>query len=67
MEHCGLPYEPNCVDLRRNTAPSATASNSQVREPLHARGIGAWRRYAGPLAEAHALLRERLPGSEFVA
>jgi len=67
MEYCGLPYEPGCVDLQRNTSPSATASNSQVREPLHARGIGAWRRYAGPLAEAHAFLRERLPASEFVA
>lgn len=67
MEHCGLRYEPGCVDLRRNTAPSATASSSQVREPLHARGIGAWRRYAEPLEEANAFLRARLPAAEFTA
>jgi len=67
MEHCGLPYEPGCADLLRNTSPSSTASNSQVREPLHARSIGAWRRYAEPLAEAHAFLRARLLPGEFLA
>lgn len=67
MEHCGLPFEPDCVDLLRNTSPSATASSSQVREPLHARGIGAWQRYAAPLAEARAFLQARLPPAEFTA
>ncbi len=67
MEHCGLPFEPGCVDLLRNAAPSATASSSQVREPLHARGIGAWRRYAEPLAEARAWLEARLPAQAFSA
>lgn len=67
MEHCGLPFEPECVDLLRNTSPSATASSSQVREPLHTRGIGAWQRYAEPLAEAHAFLQARLPASDFMA
>jgi len=67
LEQCGLPYEPACADLARNAAPSATASSSQVREPLHTRSIGAWRRYAQPLAAADAFLRERLPASEFAA
>lgn len=67
MEHCGLPFEPECVDLLRNQTPSATASSSQVREPLHARGIGAWRRYAEPLEEARAWLAARLPPEAFVA
>lgn len=62
---CGLPFEPACAELARNAAPSATASTSQVRQPLHARSIGAWRRYAGPLAGAAALLREYLPASDF--
>lgn len=66
MEHCGLPFEPECVDLLRNQAPSATASSSQVREPLHARAIGAWRRYAQPLEEARAWLAARLPPDAFV-
>ena len=66
MEHCGLPFEPECVDLLRNRSPSATASSSQVREPLHVRGIGAWRRYAQPLEEARAWLAARLPPDAFV-
>lgn len=65
MDHCGLTFEPDCVDLLRNSSPSATASSSQVREPLHARSIGAWRRYSGPLAEAHAFLKAKLPPGEF--
>lgn len=67
MDHCGLSFEPDCVDLLRNSAPSATASSTQVREPLHVRSIGAWRRYSEPLADAHAWLQSKLPASEFTA
>ncbi len=67
MDHCGLAFEPGCVDLLRNAAPSATASSSQVRQPLHTRGIGAWRRYAEPLAGARALLEAHLPADAFAA
>ena len=66
MEHCGLPFEPACVDIERNLTPSATASSSQVREPLHVRGMGAWRRYSEPLEEARAWLAERLPAETFI-
>lgn len=67
MEHCGLPFEPGCVDLLRNQTPSATASSSQVREQIHSRAIGAWRRYAEPLEDACAWLAARLPPEAFVA
>ena len=67
LEHCGLPFEAACADLGRNANPSATASSSQVRQPLHTRSIGAWRRYAQPLAAAEAFLRERLPAAEFAS
>jgi len=50
MAFCGLPFDAAAVDITRNTTPSSTASSSQVREPIHARAVGAWRRYAGPLA-----------------
>lgn len=49
MEFCGMGDEAPCIDIIRNAAPVATASSSQVREPIHARGVGAWRRYAGQL------------------
>jgi tetratricopeptide (TPR) repeat protein len=46
LQFCGLPFEPGCLDITRNTAPVATASSSQVREPINVRSVGAWRRYA---------------------
>ena len=55
LDWCGLPFEAQCLDFHLNTAPAATASAAQVREPLHARSVGNWRNYAGqlePLIEA---------------
>ncbi len=56
MRFCGLPFEPDSVDITRNDAPVTTASSSQVRQPINTRGIGAWRKYATQLAP----LQERL-------
>lgn len=56
MTFCGLPFDPSSVDITRNTQPVATASSSQVRQPINRRGIGAWRKYAMQLEP----LRERL-------
>jgi hypothetical protein len=50
MAFCGLPFEADAIDITRNLTPSSTASSSQVREPIHMRAVGAWRRYARELA-----------------
>jgi tetratricopeptide (TPR) repeat protein len=50
MAFCGLPFEADAADITRNLSPSSTASSSQVREPIHARSVGAWRRHADALA-----------------
>jgi hypothetical protein len=47
--HCGLQWEPGCLDMRSNAAPVATLSAAQVRTPLHARAFGEWRRYQSQL------------------
>jgi hypothetical protein len=65
MAHCGLPWQPGCTDLPANATPSATASSTQVRQPLHARNIGAWRRYEAPLAAARTFLEARLPSESW--
>ena len=59
---CGLPWEPACIDLAANSRAVNTASSAQVREPIHQRGIAAWRRYeshllpmAGRLGDAAGL------------
>jgi hypothetical protein len=46
LEHCGLAFEEACLHPERNTAAVATPSSAQVREPIHARALGQWRRYA---------------------
>ncbi|HVI57581.1 MAG TPA: sulfotransferase [Luteimonas sp.] len=56
LEFLGLPHAPGLADITRNDAPVATASSAQVREPIHGRGIGAWRRYASQLEPLRAAL-----------
>ena len=56
MAFCGLDYAPEQVRIESNPAPVSTASSAQVRQPIHARNVGGWRRYAAPLAPLQALL-----------
>jgi hypothetical protein len=49
LRHCGLAMEETCLYPERNTAAVATPSSAQVREPIHARALGQWRRYAAQL------------------
>lgn len=63
MEFCGLRFDPAYVDITRNATRSATASASQVRQPIHLQGIGEWRRYEAQLAP----LAERLSELGFPA
>lgn len=55
---CGLDYEEGCERIERNATPVSTASSSQVREPIHARGVGAWTRYRSSLEPLHDRLVE---------
>jgi len=54
--HCGLAYEPDCIDTTRNKSAVNTLSSAQVRQPIHARTLGEWRRYARQLEPLRALL-----------
>lgn len=60
----GLPYRSEYADITRNTSAVTTASASQVRMPVTARNIGAWRAYAAQLAPLRARLLQALPASE---
>jgi tetratricopeptide (TPR) repeat protein len=40
-----LPWEDACLDFHRQDSAVTTASAVQVREPVHTRSIGRWRRY----------------------
>jgi tetratricopeptide (TPR) repeat protein len=58
MAFCGLAFDPSYADITRNTSPSATASKTQIREPIHAQGLGRWRRYEDRLQPLASRLRE---------
>lgn len=57
LAHCGLGWEDACLAPERNEAPSLTASAAQVREKVHGRSVGLWRRYAKELAPLAEVLR----------
>ena len=56
LDFCGLAFEPQCIDFHRNTAPVATASSAQVREPLYTRALARWKRYEAHLGPALDIL-----------
>lgn len=58
LDRCGLDWDDRCLRFYENAAPVSTASAVQVREPLHARSVGAWRAVATHLAPAIAVLRD---------
>jgi len=45
LEHCRLDWEDACLQFDRNEAAVATASATQVRQPLYGTSVGRWRRY----------------------
>jgi cytochrome c-type biogenesis protein CcmH/NrfG len=52
----GLPFEEACLRPHEAKGAVTTASAGQVRKPINAEGIGAWKRYATQLEP----LRQRL-------
>jgi tetratricopeptide (TPR) repeat protein len=56
---CGLEFEARCLTPDQAEGAVRTASIVQVREPISARGIGAWGRYAAQLEPLRARLAEQ--------
>jgi len=55
LDHCGLPFEENCLRFWETSRPVATPSAEQVRRPIFREGLEQWRNYEpwlGPLKEA---------------
>lgn len=45
IEFCGLDWEDDCLNFEKNTAPVATASSAQVRQPIYTNAVERWKRY----------------------
>ena len=56
LDLLGLPFEEACLEFDRNVAPIATASSVQVREKMHRRSVGRWKKFESQLQP----LRDRL-------
>ena len=55
VDHCGLEWDPRCLDFHRSERSVRTASFTQVRRPLYRTSVGRWRNYEaflGPLIAA---------------
>lgn len=55
LEACHLPFEEACLAPHKTAGPIMTSSSAQMRAPINAQGVGAWRRYEAqltPLREA---------------
>ena len=61
LAFCGLPWDDAVLAPEQRTGAVATASTAQVREPIHGRFVGQWRRYERQLQP----LRERLEARGF--
>lgn len=49
MEFLALPLQQACLSTQSSAAVSTTASATQVRQKIHSRSIGNWRKYAEQL------------------
>ena len=55
LEHCGLDFEPACVEFHKTQRSVRTASSEQVRQPINREGLDQWTKYEpwlGGLREA---------------
>jgi tetratricopeptide (TPR) repeat protein len=60
LEHCGLEFDPACLEFHKTARPVRTASAEQVRQPLYASGIGYWRHFEAQLEPLRAALGDCL-------
>jgi tetratricopeptide (TPR) repeat protein len=52
LGHCGLPWDPRCLDFHLTERVVRTASATQVRQPVYTSSVGRWRAHEsllGPL------------------
>jgi tetratricopeptide (TPR) repeat protein len=55
LDHCGLPFEPACVEFHKSARAVRTPSSEQVRRPIFRESLDQWRAFEpwlGPLRAA---------------
>ncbi|MDX2369397.1 MAG: sulfotransferase, partial [Colwellia sp.] len=59
IEFCGLDWQEQCIDIHKNSAPVATASAVQVRQPINNKSVGNWQKYKEYLTEVTEYLDKK--------
>ena len=57
LNYLELPFESACLSFYKNSRAVATASSEQVRQPINAAGLDAWKPYQQYLSEIMAIVR----------
>ena len=60
LDHCGLPFDPACLEFHNNKRAVRTPSAEQVRRPINRDGVDSWRNYEQWLDPLKAALGETL-------
>ena len=58
LDHCGLPFEEDCLRYYETDRAVKTASSEQVRQPIYTGALGKWRRYEQHLGVWQEQLRD---------
>ncbi len=67
LDHCELPFEPECLRFYENRRPVQTISSEQVRRPIYSDAVDHWRHYEpwlGVLRDAVDELCARYPAAD---
>jgi len=60
LQHCGLEFEPACLEFHKTERAVRTASSEQVRRPIYREAIEEWKPYESHLGPLKAALGEVL-------
>ena len=60
LAHCGLEFEPACVEFYKTERSVRTASSEQVRQPIYREALDQWRHYEPWLGPLRAALGDAL-------
>ncbi len=60
LAHCGLPFEPACLEFYKTERSVRTVSSEQVRQPINRAGIDRWQHYEPWLGALKAALGPQL-------
>jgi tetratricopeptide (TPR) repeat protein len=51
LDHCGLPWDPVCLNFHQTQRPVQTASRFQVKSPIYSSSAGRWKNYEKHIPE----------------